>query len=124
MKENSTKKNSYNPFREFLDTDFFVKAKSGIVDFVSGVKNLFRHTGDDKKPEADVNNYLKTPEEIETELRSISSQKEETKAPELAATDPKEKEFSTTGNTQPAQNKPVIFRSLEEAMSGEMEENY
>ena len=117
MKENSPRK-IFNPFKDILSNDLVTKAKSGITDLVSGVKNLFRSEAPPQ--EAEVNNYLKSPDEMEAELRFISTQKEK---------DPVKNEFNQQDSgassiIQKQQMKPANFHPLEEALAGEMEENY
>jgi hypothetical protein len=73
MKESFT-----NTFNDLLNNDIITKTKSTFHDFVSGVKNLFRHqsgnSGDEGKSSTDgINNYLKSPEEIEAEFRLLSA---------------------------------------------------
>ncbi len=122
MKEDTITKIISNPFRDILDNELVTKAKSGIADFVSDVKNLFRPmTGSgENNSHADVNNinnYLKTPEEIEAEIRFICSTQEETA---LNIT-------QTALDKNPPQWKgyhETVFLNLEETLSGDMEENY
>jgi hypothetical protein len=117
MEENSTNK-IFNPFKDLLTHDLVTKAKSGITDLVSGVKNLFRN--DHSPQETEVNNYLKSPDEIEAELRIICVQTQDQPLKnELVPQD-----FITASRNSNAHGWPANFHSLEEALAGEMEENY
>ena len=75
-------------FNDLLNTDIIAKTKSTFHDFLSGVKNLFRHHPANSNEEntaraGSVNNYLKSPEEIEAELMFFSSQADDTNAETL-----------------------------------------
>ncbi|MES1226669.1 MAG: hypothetical protein ABUT20_64945, partial [Bacteroidota bacterium] len=62
--------------KDILQNDIITKTKSGIQDLISGVKNLFRHsedaTGKDPVSKNNLNNHLKSPDEIEAEFRLLA----------------------------------------------------
>ena len=66
-------------FNDILNNDIITKTKTTFHDFISGIKNLFRHHPANSNDESTastggVNSYLKSPEEIEAEFRFFSSQ--------------------------------------------------
>ena len=62
-------------FNDILNNDIITKTKSTFQGFVSGVKNLFRHQSTNPSAATEgINNYLKSPEEIEAEFRLLSAQ--------------------------------------------------
>ncbi len=69
-------------FNDILNNDIITKTKSTFQDFVSGIKKLFRHqfansSEESKSSTGEINNYLKSPEEIEAEFIFLSSQAED-----------------------------------------------
>ena len=108
-----------NTLNEILHSDIVTKTKSTLHDFVSGVKNLFRHQSNEpENSNAAVNNYLKSPDEIEAEFKQISDAvKNEIEEQELA---------SESGNTVLVKitETTTEIRRFEETFPEYMEENY
>lgn len=104
------------PFKDISNNLAVAKTHAGIQDFVDSVKNLFRKNESPETKTQDVNNYLKSPAEIEAEFH-FSGDKQRNYSV-LADKDDKKPEFLNLSE-QPSHIKP-----LEEALAGEMEENY
>jgi hypothetical protein len=70
-----------NTLTGILNNEIIMNSKSSIHDYVSGVKNLFHYGsgnahGDDKIPCRRINNYLKSPEEMDAELWLLTGAQE------------------------------------------------
>jgi len=109
-----------NTINEILHSDIVTKTKSTIHDFVSGVKNLFRHQPNEpENSDTAVNNYLKSPDEIEAEFKKLSAVvKDEQHESELIVA-----ERSNTTIVKITESKTEIQR-FEETFPEYMEENY
>lgn len=102
-------------FKDIFNNPAVTKTQSGIQDFADSVKNLFRKKENQEVQPQDINNPLKLPAEIEAEFRfsndrqrNYSTIAEKNKKPEFL--------------NLPAQSSYV--KPIEEALAGEMEENY
>jgi len=107
--------------KDILHNDIITKTKSTFQDLVSGVKNLFRHTHtteNDAPEQGNLNNHLKSPDEIEAELRVLSvSQSDETGS---VKNDDAKNEVEVIENSESHFKMNVINETLPEYM----EENY
>jgi hypothetical protein len=113
-----------NKLNDILHNDIITKTKSGIYDLVSGVRNLFRHNSgsheeNDIKSMRSVNNYLKSPEEIEAEFRALSSGHEDDNIP--APLQMPSKGYTTIITKTDLHSGSMIF---EQEFPDFMEENY
>jgi hypothetical protein len=108
-----------NTLNDILHSDIVTKTKSTIHDLVSGVKNLFRHQSAEPDESSDkINNYLKSPDEIEAELKQLSA---------YAYNEGPENELTpATGNTTilKVSETRTEIHYFEEALPEYMEENY
>lgn len=104
-----------SPFKDIFNHPVVTKTQSGIQDLADSVKNLFRKNENPETEAQDINNYLKSAAEIEAEFR-FSRDKQKNYS--LIADKDKKPEFLNL----PAQ--PSYVKPLEEALAGEMEENY
>ena len=107
--------------KHILHTDIITRTKTTLQDLLSGVKNLFRQSNDSAGKEfspANLNNHLKSPDEIEAEFRFLSlSQTEETNTFPIKRTDSESSDL----------NKPEFhfkMNVVSEAFPEYMEENY
>lgn len=107
-----------NTLNEILHSDIVTKTKSTLHDFVSGVKNLFRHSQPDEPVDAGVNNYLKSPDEIEAEFKhfSTSAKNEFTEKDPIAA--------AGSGSIITISERKTEIQQFEETFPEYMEENY
>jgi len=103
------------PFKDIFNNPAVTKTQASIQDFADSVKSLFYKNETPETKSQDINNYLKSPAEIEAEFRFIGDKQKNFSA--IADKD-KKPEFLNL----PAQ--PSHIKPLEEALAGEMEENY
>ena len=110
------KESTHNTLKDILHREIITKTKSTLHYFVSGVKNLFRHTTGNPEDEAskNINNYLKSPEEIEAEFRFLSASQPDNST--------ETKTLETPSITYSTIN--IETRIVEEALPDYMEENY
>ncbi len=115
MKEIDTKKNNL-PIQGDFQQPCSYKDPCRYPGFCIGVKNLLRQKEDKQEnPDTDINNYLKSPAEIEAELRVTGNKQNE-------AVPVADNFIMPQFLMKPAPAANV--KTLEEALSGEMEENY
>ncbi len=107
-----------NTLNEILHSDIVAKTRSTLHDFVSGVKNLFRHTQQKEPDLAGVNNYLKSPDEIEAELKHLSSTAKNDRLDEERVAESTTKTIVTISETR------TEIERFEETFPEYMEENY
>ena len=118
------KESANNPLTGILNNEIIIYSKSSIHDYVSGVKNLYHYRsgnthGDDKIPCRRINNYLKSPEEMDAELRPLSTaQENDYKTEILVVTADSYAEVLTRSGTDTGLSRH------EQILPGFLEENY
>ena len=107
--------------KDIFHTDLITKTKSGIYDLVTGVKNLFRHNSanPEETDKKSINNYLKSPEEIEAEFRFLSTVETDEHTREPLQTPPK---TYTTVFSKTEFSSEVM--TMDDGLPDFMEENY
>ena len=108
-----------NTIHEILHSDIVTRTKSTLHDFVSGVKNLFRHQSNEPDySNTAVNNYLKSPDEIDAEFQQLSgAMQNESEEKELVGESGSTMMVKITETT-------TEIRRFEETFPEYMEENY
>jgi hypothetical protein len=103
-----------SPFKDIFNNPVVTKTQSGIQDFADSVKNLFRKKENQEVQPQDINNPLKLPAEIEAEFRFNGDKQRNYAA--VSDKDMKPEFLNLPANS--------YVKPLEEALAGEMEENY